>query len=280
MPVFKKRGYGDPLYRRYAVDDAQYGTAEERLLDAILSQQRMDRPQAEEFVSGLEGLGMQDFLSRAVGPAAFPIEGGSTGRYNPQGRMYKDENTNSVLYQPFRRTDRSGNPIYGGGVPISRNNLADIIGVDNLGSIPPSTRNELIRHISDPATAAYFGDVYGEPAKFERSYVLNPAALRRGLNKNANQSMFGESSQQKEQRKNTPTGISQLVGRIKDERCMSDSCRQMMKNKRSTIPLGERIFSPMPGGKRELRQQRQDGGQEYRPGLAAQLGLSRRYRRN
>jgi len=281
MPKSKKRGSGDPVYRRYDVDDAQYGRAEDRLLDALLSQQRMDRGEAEEFISKFEDLGMMDFLSRAVGPAAFSIDGSGegTGRYNPEGRMYKDEETGRVLYQPVKRTDKEGKPVYGKGVPVSQANLADVIGVDDLKSVPVSVRQELIKSLSDPASAAYFGDVYGEPAKFERNYTIDPGALRRGLNKNANKSAFGESAEQKEQRKATPSGIRQLFARIGDEKCLSDSCKEMMRNKRAQIPLGERIFSPQPGSKRELRQLRQRAGQEYKPGLGALLGLSRRYRR-
>lgn len=280
-PGSRRRGDSDPVYSRYAVDDPLYGTAEERIIDAIASQQRMDREEASEFVGGFEGLGMQDFLSRAVGPAAFSIDGSGEGmgRYTPEGRMYKDEESGQVRYQPVKRIDRRGNPVYGSGVPIGRGNLGDIIGVDDVNSLPPSVRQDLIRSLSDPAAAAYFGDVYGEPVRFEPSYTINPAALRRGLNKNANRSAFGESAEQKAQRQATPSGIRQFFARIGDERCMSDSCREMMRNKRSQIPLGERIFSPMPGSRRELRQQRQEGGREYRPGLFARLGLSRRFKR-
>jgi hypothetical protein len=276
----------DVAYYRYAVDDPVYGTAEERIIDAITDQQRMDRDEASEFVGGFEDLGMRDFLSRAVGPTAFSIDesgefgDGSTGRYTPEGRMYKDEDSGQVRYQPVRRLDKKGNSVYGRGVPISASNLADIVGVDDIKSLPPSVRQELTRHLSDPATASYFGDIYGEPARFERAYTIDPGALRRGLNKNAGRSAFGESAQQRDQRKGTPSGIRQLFARIGDEKCMSDSCREMMRNKRSQIPLGERIFSPMPGSKRELRQQRERGGQQYRPGLFARLGLSRRFKRS
>lgn len=281
MPRIKKKGTGDPLYRRYAVEDAQYGRAEDRLMDALLSQQNLDREEAEELIGRFEDLGMQDFLNRAVGPAAFAIDESvnATGRYNPEGRLYKDSQSGQVRYQPVKRYDSEGRPVYGSGVPISRSNLADVIGVEDAASLPVSVRNELIESLSDPAAAAYFGDVYGEPAKFERAYVLDAGAMRRGLNKNANQSAFGESAEQKAQRKATPSGIRQLFARMGDERCMSDSCREMLRNERSKIPLGQRIFSPMPGSKRELRQQRQRAGQEYRPGLGAALGLSRRYRR-
>lgn len=281
MPRIKRRGTGDPIYSRYAVEDPQYGKAEERLMDALLSQQDMSRAEAEELIGSFEGLGMQDFLHRAVGPAAFSIDESvdATGRYNPEGRLYKDEESGQVRYQPVKRYDKEGRPVYGSGVPISRSNLADIIGVEDVESLPVSVRRDLVGALSDPAAAAYFGDIYGEPAKFERAYVLDPGALRRGLNRNANQSAFGESAEQKAQRKATPSGIRQLFARMGDERCMSDSCREMIRHERSQIPLGQRIFSPMPGSKRELRQQRQKGGQEYRPGLGAALGLSRRYRR-
>ena len=65
--------------------------------------------------------------------------------------------------------------------------------------------------------------------------------------------------------KNSSAG--EFLQRCMKEGKLSDSCKQMMKNERSKIALGERLFSPMPGSKGELRKQykNQSGGNGLSP---------------
>lgn len=266
-----------PLYGRYSVSDADYGTADQRLADALRSQ-GMSEEEALDFISKFDGLGMQDYKYRAVGESKMPFLGETAGRYSPEGRMYKDPETGKVMYQEIKRTDKKGNPVYRPGVGISSSNLADIIGVDDLESLPTSVRKELVNALSDPAAAAYFSDIYGSPVKSEAAFTIDPGAFRKGLNRNANQSSFGESAQQKDLRKSTPGAVQYLLERRKCEAGMSDSCRAMKRSKRGSLSLAERL-EPIPGTKRALRRQRQSGGQSYSPGILARLGLSSRYNR-
>ena len=248
MPKSKKKKDDGVLIRKYK-DSEEYGTSMERLVDA-LSSQGMDSGDLMKFLST-----QRTRDSRGFDPqAAFMVD------QPEKGRVYKDNESGILKYQRPEGLNSKGEPVYGRGVRISKDNVGDI--VDNEG-ISPSEAMRLAKTMQDPAVAAFYGDVYGEPAEVRQARVLNSFSKQVGSGGSA----FGRSAQQQDLMDSKSSSAGEFLQRCMKEGKLSDSCKQMMKNERSKISLGERLFTPMPGSKGELRKQykNQSGGNGLSP---------------
>ena len=229
------------IYNRYAEEDDIYGSSSIRLADALrsrgmntsdfmnfLTSQKSSRPEFEA---------MLPFMSKT-----------NEGGMSTEGRVYRDEDSGQLRYQEPKGFNRKGEPTFGRGVRITNSNVGDIIDNPNLS---PSQAMEMSDILQDTDVARYYTDIYGEPSEVAPSRVLKRLSRKVGSGGSA----FGRSAEQQDFMDSKKSGFGELAERCRKEGQMSESCQEMMKMKRSQIPLSERLFTPMPGSKRELRKQ-------------------------
>lgn len=247
MPKAKKKKDDGVLIRKYK-DSEEYGTSMERLVDALGAQ-------------GMDAGDLMKFLSTQRGPdqgfspqAAFMVD------QPDRGRVYKDKDSGILKYQRSEGFNKKGEPIYGAGVRINKDNIGDIVDNDDIS---PSQAMRLAKIMQDPAAAAYYTDVYGEPGEVRQARVLNSFSKQVGSGGSA----FGRSAEQQALMDSKGSSASQFIQRCMREGKMDKSCQDMMRNKRSQLSLSERMFTPMPGSRAELRKQwkSQSGGNGLSP---------------
>lgn len=243
-----KKKDDDGVFIRKYKDSEEYGTSMERLVDALRAQ-------------GMDTGDLMKFLSSQKGPdqgfspqAAFMVD------QPERGRVYKDEDSGILKYQRPEGFNKKGEPIYGAGVRINKDNVGEIVDNDDIS---PSQSMRLAKTMQDPAAAAYYTDIYGEPGEVRQARVLNSLSKQVGSGGSA----FGRSAEQQDFMDSKGSSASQFLQRCIREGKMDPSCQQMMKNKRSQLSLGERMFTPMPGSRAELRKQwkSQSGGNGLGP---------------
>lgn len=229
------------LYNKYLEEDDTYGSSSQRLSDALRAR-------------GMDASDVLGFLASQKSPrpefeAMLPFMSETNeGDMSGEGRVYRDEDSGQLRYQEPIGFNRKGEPTFGRGVRISGSNVGDIINNDNLS---PSEKIEMSKILQDTDVARYYTDVYGEPSEVAPLRVLKRLSKQVGSGGSA----FGRSAQQQDLMDSKKSSLGELAARCKKEGGMSDSCQQMMKMKRSQIPLAERLFTPMPGSRGELRQQ-------------------------
>ena len=163
IPIKKKDKNKDPERARYAARSQEYGTAEQRLGDALVSGGR----DVGDLTTLLGAMNSPTYVRPLTSSFSFGGEDPDDSGYymrrsRPSGRAYLSGN-GMPMYQPASEEEGM---YEGAGRAITSGDVLGIMGSN--ASVPNSQLSKVSKLLRDPAVLQYFMDIYGEAGQARR----------------------------------------------------------------------------------------------------------------